>query len=78
MLDTLKTYLKNEEYRISLLNGKVHIMNYQSIIDITETEAFIKINNKIVKIYGNSFKLLKLDKKELLISGLVKRVEVNE
>ena len=78
MLDTLKTYLKNEEYRISLLKSKIHIMNYQSIIDITETEAFIKINNKIVKIYGNSFKLLKLDKKELLISGMVKRVEFNE
>lgn len=78
MLNNLSTYLGNEDYRISILNNGVHILNYNSVVDITETEALIKINKKLIKITGNNFRLTRLDKKELLIHGQVKKVSVNE
>lgn len=78
MLNNLTTYLSNEEYRISILNNKVHILNYTSVIDITDSEALIKINKKLIKIKGSNFKLIGLDKKEILITGNVKKVTVDE
>lgn len=78
VLNNLTTFLGNEDYRISILNNGIHILNYKSIVDITETEALIKIDKKLIKIIGNNFRLTKLDKKELLIYGQVKKVSVNE
>ena len=77
MLENISNYLKQEDYRISILKEKLHIMNFKSVIDITETEALLKIDKYIVKIYGNNLKLLRLDKKELLLSGVVKKVEID-
>lgn len=78
MLNNLSTYLSGEEYRISILSSGIHVLNYKSIIDITDTEVLLKIDKKIIKIKGAGFRLKELDKKELLIHGLVKKVEINE
>jgi len=72
------TYLNSEKYRVSILSSGAHILNYKTIVDITSDEAIIKIDKKIIKIYGTSLKLIKLDKKELLINGVIKRLEINE
>lgn len=78
MLNNLSTYLNLEDYRISILNNGVHILNYKSIVDITETEVILKIDKKLIRIKGSSFRLKELDKKELLIHGKIKKVEINE
>lgn len=78
MLNNLSTYLNLEDYRISILNNGVHILNYKSIVDITETEIILKIDKKLIRIKGSSFRLKELDKKELLIHGKIKKVEINE
>jgi len=78
MLNNLSAYLGLEDYRISILKNGVHVLNYKSIIDITETEILLKIDKKIIKIKGTNFRLKELDKKELLIYGIIKKVEINE
>lgn len=78
MLNNLSTYLKNESYRISIIEKGLHVLNYTSVVDITSTEAFLKINKKLIKIYGNNLTLIQLDKKELLINGTIKKVIVDE
>jgi sporulation protein YqfC len=78
VLNNLSTYLNLEDYRISILNNGVHILNYKSIVDITETEIILKIDKKLIRIKGSSFRLKELDKKELLIHGKIKKVEINE
>jgi len=78
MLDNLSTYLGTEEYRISILKNGLHVLNYKKIIDITENEVIIKTIDKLIKIYGKNMLLIKLDKKELLIKGIIKKVEVHE
>jgi len=78
VLDNISTYLNSEKYRVSILSSGAHILNYKTIVDITSDEAIIKIDKKIIKIYGTSLKLIKLDKKELLINGVIKRLEINE
>lgn len=78
MLNNISSYLSSEPYRVTILKNGAHILNYKSIVDITSDEAIIKIDKKLVKIYGSSLTLIKLDKKELLINGVIKRLEVNE
>ena len=55
MLNNISTYLNNEDYRVSILKNGAHILNYKSIVDITNDEVIIKIEKKLIKIYGNSF-----------------------
>ena len=78
MKNLLSTYLNSEEYRISILQNGIHIMNYQSVIDITENEAILRVGKKLIKIYGQNLRLTCLDKKELLLDGIIKKVLVNE
>ena len=78
VLNNISTYLKEEDYRISILSYGIHVLNYGQIVDITDTQALLRIKNKIIKINGTSFRLTRLDKKELLINGNIKKVEINE
>lgn len=78
MLNNLSSYLSSNEYRISVLPSGVHILNYKSIVDITSELVIIKVSNKISKIKGKDMKAVKLDKKELLISGTILGVTINE
>ena len=78
MLDNICGFIKNDEYRITISNHKIHLLNFTAIIDINEKVVYIKINNIILKIFGNNLKLIKLEKQELLITGIIKRIELNE
>lgn len=78
MLNNLSSYLSSNEYRISILPSGVHVLNYESIVDITSELVIIKVSNIISKIKGKDMKAVKLDKKELLISGTILGVTINE
>lgn len=78
MFRNLNSFLNNETYKVSLLPNKVHILNYKSIIDINSNSVIIKLDNNLCKIYGSDIKLVKLDQKELLISGIFERININE
>ncbi len=78
MFTNISTYLNKEDYRISIINSGVHILNYTKVLDITSLVCLIYINNKKIKITGEDLILSKLDKKELLIKGKIKRVEIDE
>ncbi len=78
MLNNLSCYLKKEDYRISILPYGVHILKYTILLDIKSDLALLKINNKIVKIKGTNIHLNALDKEELLITGNIRSVEINE
>ena len=76
MINELYNIINNKDYKISLYNNKVHILNYKSTLDITDTLVLIKLDSNILKIYGKNMKLLKMDKFELLIDGEVNKIEI--
>lgn len=78
MLNNLSSYLSSNEYRISVLPTGVHVLNYKSVIDITSEVVIINVNNKISKIKGKDMKAVKLDKNELLITGTILGVTIDE
>lgn len=78
MLNTLTNYFKNEKYALLLSNGKLHINNYNKIINITNTEIIIDVKDKRIFIFGKDFLLKKMDKLELYITGSIDKVEIND
>ena len=78
MLNNLSSYLSSNEYRIIVLPNGVHVLNYKSVIDITSEVVIINVNNKISKIKGKDMKAVKLDKNELLITGTILEVTIDE
>ena len=78
VLNNLSTYLKKENYRISILSNGLHVLNYKNLVDVTSTEALIKFDKHLIKVYGKNLILVELDKSELLLKGIIKKVEVTE
>lgn len=78
MLNNISTYLRDLDYRVTLLNNGLHVLNYKSIIDITSNIILFKVNDKLYKISGKNMILKKLDKKEFLIIGIIESVIISE
>ena len=63
------------EFKITILKDKINIVNYDRIINLTDNEVSLKIENTKVKIYGNNLMLNKLLDREILLTGKVSKVE---
>lgn len=78
MLNNITTYFNSKEYQINILKNKVHILNYKSVIDVTSECILIKVEDNITKINGKNLLLVKMDNAEILITGIIKGVTINE
>lgn len=63
------------EFKITILKDKINIVNYDKIINLTDNEVSLKIENTRIKIYGNNLMLNKLLDREILLTGKVSKVE---
>ena len=77
MLRKVSGYLIDKEFRLTLYTYKLHIINYKEIISLSDDEVIIKTNNGKVLIYGEKLTLIKLVEDEVLLSGKIKRIEVD-
>ena len=78
MLNKLYNYINDNEFRITLYDKKLHIINYKRIISIAEDYISITTNNKKIVIKGKGLALKRLLKDELLITGITYNIEVIE
>lgn len=77
VLNNISTYLRDLDYRVTLLKNGLHVLNYKSIIDITSNIIMFKVNDKLFKVNGKNMILKELDKKEFLITGVIESVTIN-
>ena len=68
-MNRIKEYVRNSEFKITILNNKINIENYTNILDISDTKIQITNNNKKIKILGNKLQINKLLNNEILIYG---------
>ena len=47
LFDKLDRYLVESEYKVTIKNDKVHIINYTEIVDFSSTKVVIKYNKGI-------------------------------
>lgn len=80
MLDNLKhlrTYILENEFKITILIGRIDIVNYLEIDHFDDTKIIVRFEKGTVIIKGENLSISKLLNDELLILGKIKTVEFN-
>ena len=75
--DRLDNYLTDNEYKITIKDNEINIINYDEIIDFSLTKITIKHKNKIIIIEGNNLVISKMLYDEVAINGNITLVRIN-
>lgn len=77
MLEKITNFVIDKEFRLTLYNDKLHIINYKEILSLTDDNLIVSTLKGKIFITGSNLTLLKLIEKEVLISGKIKNIEVD-
>ena len=70
-----KNFLFDLDNFISLYENHLHVFNYKKLEKLSDKEIIIIIDNKKVKVIGSNLNIKQMTKQELLINGLILKVE---
>lgn len=77
MLNRIKDYINDKEFRMTIFIDRIHIVNYYKILSLENNRiSFLTSKGRII-IKGNNLCLSKLLDDEVLIGGIVSSVEVD-
>lgn len=76
MINRIVNYIKDNNFKIYYVNNSVNIVNYDKILDINDTVITVVKENKMIFIKGNELRLTKLLDNEVLITGLINKIEL--
>ena len=71
----IRSYILEEEFKITILNNKINIVNYTSIGSFDDSKIIINYNKGIIIIKGNNLVVTRLMSDEILISGKINTLE---
>lgn len=75
IINNFKEYIVNNKFVINIYDNLIDIINYTSIGLIEENKISIIGDNKNILIIGKTLSLKKMLNKEILISGIIKKIE---
>lgn len=75
MLEIFKSYLNKEEYYIIIYSNFIYIYKYIDILKFTDTFISLMLEKFRINITGTDLLITKLEKNELLIKGIINKVE---
>lgn len=77
MLNRIKDYINDQEFRMTIFNDRIHIINYLRILSLEdERVSFLTTKGRVI-IKGKNLCLNKLLDDEVLVSGKVLNIEVD-
>lgn len=77
MLNKIKDYINDKEFRMTMFIDRIDIINYKKILSLEDERiSFLTSKGRII-IKGNNLCLNKLLDDEILISGNVLNIEVD-
>ncbi len=76
IISKIKTYILEDEFKVIFLNGRVNIVNYKQILDITDNKITLQYNEGKIIVNGQNLVISKLLKDEVLITGVIKSLEL--
>lgn len=76
MLSRVKDYILDNEFRITLFEDRILIVNFIKILSLEESRVSISTGYGRMVIKGRKFTLNRLLEHEVLISGTIDTVEV--
>lgn len=75
--EKLDDYLNDNEYKITIKNKQINIINYDEIIDFSLTKVTIKYRHNIFTIEGKNLAIQKMIDNEVLIIGDIKNIQIS-
>lgn len=76
MLERVENYIKDKDFRFTVYENKIHIINYKRIITLEEDTIYLQSQNKKIRMIGTNFILKKIVDNEMLIVGNISKIEV--
>ena len=76
MFNAINNYVNDKEFRFTVYEDKIHIINFKRIITLEDNYISILSINKKINIKGLNIVLIKLIDNELLFKGNVSSIEV--
>lgn len=72
----LDRYLMDITYKIIIKDNTINIINYEEIKDFSSNKIVIKTKKNITTIIGKDLVVSKMQDNEVLITGLIKTIEL--
>lgn len=70
----MKNFLMDFNYYIDMYEEKIHVFNYIDIEKLTSTEIILAMPSFTLTLKGVSFVVKRLEKREILIEGILEDV----
>lgn len=76
MLRDLRNYILENDFRINYIKNKLNIINYEYIDHFSDDKVMIRYSEGVLVIKGENLIISKLLDDEILISGIIKTIEL--
>ena len=76
MIDSIRDYIKDTDFRFTVYKDKKDIVNYKKIISLEDEKILFLGGNQKITIRGKNLTLNKLLDDEILIVGKILKIEV--
>ncbi len=76
MIDSIRDYIKDTDFRFTVYKDKIDIVNYKKIISLEDEKILFLGGNQKITIRGKDLTLNKLLDDEILIVGKILKIEV--
>lgn len=70
----MKNFLMDFDYYLDIYENKIHVFNYIDIEKLTDTEIILAMPSFTLTLQGTSFSVKRLEKREILIEGVIEDV----
>lgn len=77
MLNKLKDYINDNEFRITIFSDRIYVVNYKEVLSLEDERISFSTSNGRIIVKGDHLTLNKLLDREVLISGKTKDIEVD-
>lgn len=71
---TMKNFLMDFDYYVDIYENKIHVFNYIDIEKLNDMEIVLIMPNFTLSLKGISFVVKRLEKREILIEGILEEV----
>ena len=75
LVNNLRSYLLDEEFKITMIENRVDVVNYDSIGHFDSTKVMIRYKNKVLSIKGKNLVVSRLLSDEVLVTGEIQTIE---
>ena len=76
MIKKIINNIKDNNFKINYVNNSLNIVNYDNLLEVQSEVISLKTNNRVIYIKGQDLRLTKLLEQEILITGMINKIEL--